>query len=272
MALALRLGGIIPFGGLGGSLLGALGGLAARFGATAIAAKLAVAWIRTGGLIMNTTGTLPGLPIPSTPATRLLLGPFTFFPTTLATPQLNSFIKGFAYRDTEEMARGWLSLFGELVLKDVPGVEGNTETALRRLGEADFVGFGEAAANAVAEDVGLSSVAAFFRGIAEVAKDAKAVGLPGLPAPAVFSGALGAIVWLDQAISGAGGFLGGLLGGTLPPFEPELPTTEEEVKRAVRRVRRVFRGVSTLAPLIKGEKGTKAAEEKLARLTRRLFG
>lgn len=277
--------------------IGALGDLTARFGTTAIAGRMAIVWLRTAGFLQRRSGFLAGLPIPSTPATR------AFLPNVFPIPiPLGSFLQGFGYRDREELVRGWLSFFGELVFKDVPGVEGNAEVAIERLARGDFVGFGESMANAFSEDIGLSGVAAFFRGIAQIEEDAREAGIPALSAaPFIFGGAMAAVGFFDALIRNTGRFLGGLLGPPpgKPPAKPVplkdldpglqnflrdldrravdpgtgLPTTETQVKRiigTIRRLRGRLNAIRTLAGFIKGAEPSRKSLEKVRRLVKRL--
>ena len=237
-------------------ILDALGNLAVRVGVAA-ASKLAIAYLRTGGYIMNQLPVTLGIPLPQGPAARLITGPPTFL-NPLGFPGMNSFLSGFAYSDQEEMVEGWLSLFGDVVLAPVPGVESSLEKALKALVRFDFITFGEEASDVLKGEVGLDDVAAFFQGVAQVTKDFQALGLPTVhPAPWIFGGVIGGIQWLDQVVSDVGGFLGGLVEGVVPtelpevpPFDPDLPTTPEDVRGVVRAVGRLREGFPELLRVI----------------------
>ncbi len=284
----LRLAGLLP--GIAGLFTTAAASLVVRFSSTAVAGKLAVTLLRTIGRVQNVSGFLPGLPIPATPVTRLFPSLVGFPFTGGAGIGLNSFLAGFAYRDNEELVRGWTSFFGELALKDVPLVEGNLETALRRLGDGDFVGFGEAAANAFSEDIGLASVGAFFRGLSAIERDFQQLGLPtAIPAPWVFGGLFAVVNFFDSLITKTGRDLGGLFedpGRRRPkPVRPDpalqnflddlrdpsrtLPTTPMAIRRSLVTFRRSisrFRAARGILELLKSQEGREELTGKLARL------
>ena len=195
-----------------------LGSLVTRFGTSAIAGRLAVSILRTAGYILNRSPVTLGIPFANTPAGRLVTGPPTFL-NPLGFPGINSFLAGFAYTDNKDLADGWLSFFGDLVLQDVPLVDTSTEQAIRALQRGDLGAFGEAAADALRNDLGLDTLAAFFRGLTTVEEDFQAVGLPTLsPANWLFGGVIAGVRLLDAAFTSFGQFLGGL--AEPPPFIP----------------------------------------------------
>lgn len=260
----LRLAGLLP--GLGGLAGTAIGAVASRVGGTVIASKLAITLLRTAGFILNRSPVTLGLPFPNTPAGRLLTGPPTFL-NPIGFPGINSFLVGFAFEDREALADGWLSWFGDLILADVPLVDSSLEKAIDALARGDLVTFGGEAADSLSQDIGLSDLAAFFRGLQTVEADFQAVGLPTLSlAPWVFGGIIGAVVWLDEAFEAAGRFLGGVAemeeGDPLPPIpdfgdlplDPGLrrglPTTEEAVRRVGKAFARFRRRIPDLARII----------------------
>ncbi len=286
----LRLAGLGPGPGL---LTAALRSLVIRFGTTAVATRFAIVLLRTLGFIEKETGFIPGFPIPSNPITRLIFGAPTFL-TPFGTPLASSFLFGFAFKDREELTRGWLSFFGELALKDVPGVEGNLETALRRLRLGDFGGFGAAAANALKEDIGLGSVVAFFEGIRQVELDFQAAGLPTLsPAPWIFGGFFAIVNYFDSLITRTGRGLGEVFEPERPKTKPDLPldpglqgflddladpartlpTTPTKLRRAIATFRRAisrFRAARGILELFKSQQGRRTLSGKLQRLVGRL--
>ncbi len=298
----------LQLAGLGagpGLATAALRSLVLRFGTTLIATRFAIVLLRTIGFIDRSTGLIPGFPIPSNPITRLIFGAPTFlFP--FGTPFISSFLFGFAYKNREELVRGWLSFFGELALKDVPGVEGNLETALRRLALGDFGGFGAAAANALKEDVGLAAVVSFFEGIRQVELDFQAAGLPTLhPAPWVFGGFFAVVNYFDALITSAGRGIGEAtgeifggpaeepppageplildpgLGGTggfleeLTDPDRNLPTTTGEVREFLATFRRLGKRISGFARILgelrEGDPKGRLAD-KLLKVVRRAVG
>ncbi len=239
----IRAAGLFP--GFAGFLGSALLRVAARTGAVAVASKLAVAVLRTAGLILNRSPVTLGIPLPQGPAARLITGPPTFL-NPLGFPGMNSFLAGFAYRDNEELADGWLSFFGELLLSEIPLVDTSVEKAIKALKRGDFAEFGDEAAQALSNDIGLADLAAFFRGVASAEQDARAVGLPDPVASWVFGGITGAVIFLDATFTSIGRTLGGLISpaeeAVFPeadalPLDPGLrrglpiPTTEEEVRQ-----------------------------------------
>lgn len=297
MAIAIGIAGLFP--GFAGLFTTALESLVVRFGNTTIAGRLAVVFLRTVGFIQNRTGFL-AQPVPSNAFTRLVFGTPTFLSPIFGFPGTSSFLKGFAYRDNEELTRGWLSFFGELLLAEVPGVEGNFEVGLKRLKRGDFAGFGESVANAFQEDLGLAAVGAFFRGIAEIDRDFQKLGLPTLyPAPWVFGGLFAVVNFFDALITQTGRDLGGLLGGLVDPPRPgekgrgklprdpalqnflddlkdpsrTLPTTPTAVRRSLVTFRRSisrFRAARGILELLKSQEGRRTLSGKLQRLVGRL--
>ncbi len=281
----LRLAGLLP--GLAGLTTTALTAVTLRFGTTAVATRLSVLILRTAGFIQNKSGFL-NQPVPSNPATRLLFGTPTFLSPLFGFPGTASFLAGFAFEDKESLVRGWLSFFGELVFNEVPGVEGNAERALKALGKLDFIGFGEAAADAVKEDIGLAGLVGFFNGIAQIERDFQALNLPTInPAPWLFGGIIGTVVWLDQVFTDVGSAVAGFLssegrapdikrppgtGPTQPPTSegrppdikrppppaadplpitpPPVPTTEEDVRTVAKAFARFRRQLPDLARII----------------------
>lgn len=305
MAVGLPLAPLLPFGGHFSALgLSAFQSLVARFGTTAVAGRLAMVLLRTLGRVMNVSGFLPGLPIRATPVTRALTGPFTIFPATLFFPGLNSFLAGFAYRDNEELTSGWLSFFGELLLKDVPLVEGNLEKAMKSLGKGDWVGFGLAAADALAEDVGLEGLAAFFRGVQQADVEFRQVAPFGLPAGYFFGTLIGVVGYFDVLLRTVGRVLGGTLEELFDPkvkarpptpgekaageeeiarmlrrleeVKKDLPTTEKDTGRFLARFKRVFRGFlgfrGVLDLIKKSSDPGKTAIQGFIRAAQRLLG
>ena len=275
----IRLAGLFP--GFTGLASTALSSVAVRFGTTAVASKLAVSILRTAGYILNRSPVTLGIPLANTPAGRLVTGPPTFL-NPLGFPGINSFLAGFAYRDNEELADGWLSFFGDLIFSEVPLVETSTEKAIKALRRGDLQTFGAEAADAVAADIGLAALAAFFRGIESSEADLQAVGFPlaASPASIVFGGVVAAVRFLDSAFTAIGRGLGGLLE---PPDPPEtgpdppsfrdidtalktalreaakgLPTTEDEVREVGRTFNRFRQFLPDLARIIDLLKRTRA--------------
>ncbi len=281
--ILLRVAGLLPRGGLilffGAGLLR----VAARTGAVGLAARMAIVFLRTVGLIQNESGFLPGLPIPSTPLTRLFPSIVGFPFTGGAGIGFNSFLAGLAFRNRTELADGWLSIFGELIFSDAPGVESSIEKAIKALNRFDFVGFGNNAAQALSNEVGLADLAAFFRGVAESEADFQRLGLgTGVIAPWVFGGLIGAVIFLDAAVTSVGSTVGRLLGevvgpafpsegrppdikrpppGVTPqvdigdfPLDPglrrDLPVTESEVREVVKVFSRFRRRLSDFARIL----------------------
>lgn len=251
----LRLGGLLP--GFAGLTSTALLSVAVRFGGTAIAGRMAINLLRTAGFILNRSPVTLGIPLPQGPAARLITGPPTFL-NILGFPGMNAFLAGAAYRDGEELADGWLSFFGDLLLQEVPLVDTSTEKALKALQRGDFATFGAEAADAVKADIGLDDLAAFFRGITSIEEDFRALGLPTLhPAPWVFGGILGAVGFLDSAFTRLGRHLGGLISPEeeavfpeAPPPPTTLPTTEEGVREVGRVLHRFRQTIPDLARII----------------------
>lgn len=242
-------------GALGaGGITAALGRLVIQKGTVVVATSLALAWMRTAGYLANRFGQPFELFFPpGTPeATKRLFGGPGVFPVPfLPMPFLGSFLSGFAYKDAEDVADGWLSFFGSIIFAPVPGVETSIERAIKGAIRGDLVTFGEESAEALAEETGLRFLAAFFDGAAQIGRDFQALGLPvAHPAPWIFGGVIGGITWLDKAFRDVGGFLGGLLEGEVPPFEPELPTTTEGVRELARATRRVSKRVPDFLRII----------------------
>ncbi len=283
--ILLRVAGLLPRGGLTSLLIFGFFRVFARTGAVGLAARMAIVFLRTIGLIQNESGFLPGLPIPSTPLTRLFPSIVGFPFTGGAGAGFNSFLRGAAYRNGVELADGWLSIFGELLLSETAAVDTSVGLAIDALRRLDFVGFGNAAGSAVSNEVGLADLAAFFRGIAESEADFQRLGLPtGSVAPWVFGAAIGAVIFLDAAVTSVGGTVGRLVGeflgpafpsegrppdikrpppGTSPPtdivigdlpLDPGLrrglPVTEEEVREVVKVFGRFQRRLSDFARII----------------------
>ena len=240
-----------------------------KFASVRVATMFATVWLRTAGYLQRVTGFTAG-PLPfteSTPATRLLGGPivfpFGFIPGTA------SFLEGFAYKDSEDLADGWLSFVGEVVFAPVPGIETGTEKALKALKRGDVATFSGEMAETLQEVTGLADLAAFFRGVEQIGKDFQALGLPTLhPAPWFWAGAIGTVSWLDKLFTDLGGQLEGLITPppTPPPVIPEhvvhrehghplghpadLPTTPEAVREFFRATRRVIQRVPDLWRII----------------------
>ena len=213
----IRIAGLFPgFAGLFGT---ALLSVTARLGLVTVANRLATVMLRTAGLILNRSPVTLGIPLPQGPAARLVTGPPTFL-NPLGFPGINSFLSGFAYEDNEDLADGWLSFFGELLLSDVPVIETSVGKAIDALGRGDFITFGDEAAQALSNDIGLADLAAFFNGIAQVERDFQELGLPTLSAaPWVFGGITGAVIWLDATFTSVGSAVGAF-------FQPPGPTSE----------------------------------------------
>ncbi len=218
----LRLAGLLP--GLAGLTTTALSAVTLRFGTTALATRLSTLILRTAGFIQNQSGFL-NQPVPSNPATRLLFGTPTFLSPLFGFPGTASFLAGFAYEDREALARGWLSFFGELAFNEVPGVEGNAERAIKALRRLDWVAFGEAAADAVKEDIGLAALVGFFNGIAQIERDFQALNLPTInPAPWLFGGIIGTVLWLDRVFTDVGSAVTEFFDPGRPPDIKRPPT------------------------------------------------
>jgi len=258
--LFLRAAGLLPAGFLSSLAGTALLRVGARTGAVGVAFRMSVVFLRTAGLILNRSPVTLGIPLPQGPAARLITGPPTFL-NPLGFPGMNAFLRGFAYEDNEDLADGWLSIFGELLLSDVPLIETSVGKAIDALRRGDFITFGDEAAQAVSNDIGLADLAAFFRGIQTSEEDARAVGLPpGSPAGWVFGGVIGAVIWLDSAFTSIGRTLGGLISpeeeAVFPqlPLDPGLrrglPTTEEQVRELGGVFNRFRRTVPDLARII----------------------
>ena len=265
--LFIRAAGLFPgLAGAGGSVLL---NVANRTGAIAVASKLATTFLRTAGFILNRSPVTLGIPLPQGPAARLITGPPTFL-NPLGFPGMNAFLRGFAYEDNEDLADGWLSFFGDLLLSEVPLIDTSVEKAIKALRRGDLVTFGDEAAQAISNDIGLADLAAFFRGIQTAEEDAAAVGLPKPLAAWVFGSVIGAVVFLDAAFGAIGSAIGGLFEGPPPepfgdpPFVPpfiedrergdplgeRLPTTEEEVRELGRVFNRFREGLPFFASII----------------------
>ena len=231
----IRAAGLFP--GIQGLFGTALLRVAARTGVVTVASRMAITMLRTAGFILNRSPVTLGIPLPQGAAARLVTGPPTFL-NPLGFPGINAFLAGFAYRDTEELADGWLSVFGDLVLE--PLVETSIGGAIQALRRGDFATFGGQAAEAFSADIGLADLAAFFRGVESAERDARSVGLPGTPAAWVFGALTGAVIYLDAAFTSLGRTLGGLISPEEAAVFPELPldpglqrglpTTEEQVR------------------------------------------
>ena len=191
-----------------------------------IAATVVIPALRTAGFFFNRALGAKEL----SPRERLRIGVTLGFPAGI-NPFLFSFLSGFAYNSSEDLVEGWLSTFGSLVFKDVPGVESDLEDALRRGSRQDFRGVMDALATFYTEELGISDAAAFMRGIGGAAKDFES--LTGLQIPVGY--VVNGIVWLDRALRGI---------FDPPPFvvtpEAEARTRrgfEEDVEKAGRGVR-----------------------------------
>ena len=261
--LFIRAAGLFP--GLAGAGTSVLLNVAGRTGAIAVASKLATTMLRTVGLVLNRSPVTLGIPLPQGPAARLITGPPTFL-NPLGFPGVNAFLRGFAYEDNEDLADGWLSFFGDLLLSEVPLIDTSVEKAIKALRRGDLVTFGDEAAQALSNDIGLADLAAFFRGIQTAEEDAAAVGLPKPVAAWVFGSVIGAVVFLDAAFGAIGSLIGGLFEGPPPepfpdvPLDPglrrgleeaaKLPTTEEEVRELGRVFNRFRQGIPFFARII----------------------
>lgn len=158
-----------------------------------IAATVVIPALRTAGFFFNRALGAKDL----SPAERLKIGVTFGFPAGI-NPFLFSFLSGFAYPSSEDVVEGWLSTFGKLAFKDVPGVESDLEDALRRGARQDFRGVMDALATFYTEELGISDAAAFMRGIGGAAKDFESLTGLQLPIGYVVDG----IVWLDRALRG----------------------------------------------------------------------
>lgn len=163
-------------------------------GALGLAVNLAVPVMRTAGFFQNRLlEAIYGRPL--TAKERFLAGSTSGWPVG-ANPFFIAFLSGFAYPTGQELAEGWLSAMGELILS--PAVESDLEDALRGATTRNFWGFMDAVAEMVSESIGLEDLAAFFRGLAAISRDAEA--LTGWNIPTDYLGRL--IVWLDDALKG----------------------------------------------------------------------
>lgn len=156
-----------------------------------VAIELAVPVMRTAGFFQNK---LIGKDAPFT--TRLLAGVTSGFPTYV-NPFFIAFLSGFAYENDEEVAEGWLSAFGKILLS--PVVETDLEQMLRGAATGNFFEFMDALAEWTSEATGLETLAAFFRGIAEASSDFEKLTGVGLPTNwlAEF------IIWLNATLTGS---------------------------------------------------------------------
>ena len=158
-----------------------------------IAATVVIPALRTAGFFFNRALGAKAL----TPAERLKIGVTFGFPAGI-NPFLFSFLSGFAYPSSEDVVEGWLSTFGKLAFRDVPGVESDLEDALRRGAKQDFRGVLDAIATFYTEELGISDAAAFMRGIGGATKDVES--LTGLQIPVGY--VVDGIIWLDRALRG----------------------------------------------------------------------
>lgn len=156
--------------------------------------RLAIPVFRTAGLFQNRLlrGIFGREP---TPAERLLAGVTSGFPTYV-NPFFTAFLSGAAYENNEELAEGWLSFFGELLLS--PVIETDATRAIKKAGEKDFFAVMDALAELASDELGLEDLAAVFRGIGKAASDFEA--LTGIALPLNYIGEL--IIWLDRALQG----------------------------------------------------------------------
>ena len=156
-----------------------------------LAVRLFVPTVRTAGFFYNKA--LGAKDISA--RERLLIGSTLGFPAGI-NPFLFAFMSGAAYETRNDVAKGWLSLFGELLLS--PVVEGNLEAGIKSAARLDFRAVMDTVASAFAEDIGVSDLAAMFRGLGQASRDAKE--LFGIDIP--IGPIAGGIVWLDRAIRG----------------------------------------------------------------------
>jgi len=193
-------GGGIPIGGIEflGEFFRALrtGGvlrIVRAAGATSIAFRLVIPVLRTAGFFYNRLLRAQEL----TPAQRLALGTTFGFPAGI-NPFLFSFLSGFAFPDRRSLVQGWLSSLGQLVFKDVPGIESDLEDRLRQAGKTDFRAVLDTIATFYAEELGIDDAAAFFKGIGAAGADFES--LIGIKLPITTIGNW--IIWLDKALRG----------------------------------------------------------------------
>lgn len=273
MAIPIAISGIFP--GFAGLFSQGVLQLASRFGSVTIAGALANTFLRTAGWLQNTFPDLPGPVFGLGGGIGRFPGRVLPRPGLLFFPFLGSFLSGFAYRNFEEVKTGWLSFFGELLLS--PVVEGNLETATKALGRGDVAGVFNAWGAALADEVGLETLSAFFRGVGTATADIeKATGFKFPP------NMLGeAVIWLDGLFRAFGDLLGfarpGRPGAPPLPLDPAFRNRLAEIARdaerkggkvreVARATRRIIRSpfIRQLIGLAKGRKG--ALTEKLLRL------
>ena len=199
---------------------------------------------------------------------RLLIGSTLGFPAGI-NPFLFAFMSGAAYETRNDVAKGWLSLFGEILLS--PVVEGNLEAGIKEAAKLDFREVMNVVARAFAEDVGVSDLAAIFRGFGAASRDAKE--LLGIDVP--LGPIAGGIVWLDRAIRGFFDpfpFPGLGPPGDPGPLDPGLrrgldAKTERALPGAIKRLTMEFtREEAQPGALFKIGRVTKKARDKLRRL------
>ncbi len=160
-----------------------------------LALELAVPVFRTAGYFQNKLfekiyGRKP------TAAERLLGGVTSGFPT-YANPFFVAFLSGMAYENDEELAEGWLSTFGALLLS--PVVETDVEQMLKGAMTGNFWEFMDALSEWSSQELGLETLAAIFRGIKEAARDWEQ--LTGVSIPTNWLGEL--LIWLNAVMQGA---------------------------------------------------------------------
>ncbi len=241
---------------------------------TFIAAKLVIPWLRTAGFFYNRFLQAERL----TPAQRLALGTTFGFPAGI-NPFLFTFLSGFAYQTSEQVVEGWLSSFGEIAFRDIPGVESDLEDALRAGTRRNYRAVLDAVANFYSEELGISDAAAIIRGIGAAAEDfEKLIGVA-IPVNSI----AGWIIWLDRAVRGIFDPLPlppppptpeveqfgqplPLDPGLRPPFDPK---TAKELPAAVKRLTmKIISPRRSLGAVLFeiGEAVTQGAKDKLRRL------
>lgn len=234
-------------------------GRVVRIGAVQIGARLVMPVFRTAGFFYNEFLGAKGL----SPRERLRLGATLGFPANI-NPFIFAFLTGTAYESREELNEGWLSLFGEILFKDFPDVEGNLETGIKAGSIRDFRGVMDAIAESFVQETGLDDAAAFFRGLGAAASDFRAITGVAVPFNWIGSG----IIWLDRAIRG----IFDPLPMPDPPGEmrpPDVlePKTERELPGAIKRLTsEILREEPKPGALFKIGRVTKKARAKLRRL------
>lgn len=256
----------------------ALGTLSTKFASTTLAGRMAVVYLRTVGWVFNQTGLspIPGIGT-RTAAERLI-------PTVFPIPfPVGAFLRGFAYRDSNQVATGWLSFFGELLLS--PVVEGNLEEATKAAGRGDIIGFFNAAGQAFTEDVGLGTIAAFFRGTETLIQDIATIA-PGLGIPSNPVGE--AVIYLDGFFRTFGSSIARFLGLGGPPPKPgerpvmdplpldpafrnRLRDIEAEAKKKKGDTREVARAARRLVRIFPIGEIIRKAKPSISRLARLIF-